>query len=150
METVVPEMKPPPGTRLARHVGDRVRFSLKVPGGRQVEAGYRARLRTNLGRGDQLRREILQAHTRGLPRAGASWRDVPMHYETDEWRLEMPLTEVGFFQAKAYLLDSKGWQYWPWGPDVGISVHPDSYRTANTIYCAFVRLFGRDRFKQKV
>ena len=34
---------------------------------------------------------------------------------------------------------------WPTGPDAGISVHPDSYRTANTIYCAFARLFRRNK-----
>ena len=54
----------------------------------------------------------------------------------------MPLAEVGYFKAKAYLLDVKGWQHWPDGADVGISVHPDFARTANTIYCAFTRLFG--------
>src|SRR5208283_578208 len=33
-------------------------------------------------------------------------------------------------------------QHWPEGADVGISVHPNFARTANTIYCAFPRLFG--------
>ena len=34
---------------------------------------------------------------------------------------------------------------------MGISVHPDQYRTANVIYCAFTRLFGRNgRPKQDV
>jgi predicted glycogen debranching enzyme len=100
-------------------------------------------LRTNLGRAAQLRREILQAHTSGLPIAGASWRDVPLVEEENGWSLEMPLLEPGFFKAKPYLLDSKGWQHWPEGQDVGISVHPDTYRTANTLYCAFPRLFGQ-------
>jgi predicted glycogen debranching enzyme len=61
------------------------------------------------------------------------------------WEIELPLAEVGFFKAKSYLLDPKGWQHWPEGPDVGISVHPDFCRTANTIYCAFTRLFGSTR-----
>ena len=43
------------------------------------------------------------------------------------------------------MIDEKGWQHWPEGPDVGISVHPNIYRTANTIYCAFPRLFGPTR-----
>jgi glycogen debranching enzyme len=60
----------------------------------------------------------------------------------DGWEIELPLTEVGFFKAKAYLLDEKNWQHWPEGPDVSISVHPNFARTANTIYCAFTRLFG--------
>src|SRR6185295_209416 len=49
------------------------------------------------------------------------------------------------FKGKAYALDPQGWQHWPAGPDIGISVHPDSYRTANTVYCAFTRMFGQTR-----
>ena len=68
-----------------------------------------------------------------------------MQAKDGEWSLELPLAEAGYFKAKAYLIDPQGWQHWPDGPDVGISVHPDSYRTANTIYCAFTRLFGAPR-----
>ena len=57
----------------------------------------------------------------------------------------MPLAEVGYFKAKAYLVDPRGWQHWPDGPDVGISVHPDRYRTANILYCAFPRMFGETK-----
>jgi predicted glycogen debranching enzyme len=62
------------------------------------------------------------------------------------WALELPIAEPGFFKAKTYLLDPRGWQHWPEGPNVGISVHPNSYRTGNTIYCAFSRLFGASKF----
>jgi len=65
-----------------------------------------------------------------------------MKEDGDGWSLELPLAEAGYFKAKAYLIDPKGWQHWPEGPDAGISVHPDAYRTANTIYCAFPRMFG--------
>jgi predicted glycogen debranching enzyme len=65
-----------------------------------------------------------------------------MRESADGWTLDLPLTEVGYFKSKAYLLDPRGWQHWPSGADFGVSVHPDSYRTANTIYCAFTRLFG--------
>ena len=102
-------------------------------------------LRTNLGRGAARRREIIAAHAGGAGHAGASWHDVPMQKNGDAWEIELPLAEVGFFKAKPYLLDAKGWQHWPEGPDVGISVHPDFCRTANTIYCAFTRLFGATR-----
>ena len=61
------------------------------------------------------------------------------------WELKLPMAEVGHFKAKAYLLDQKNWQIWPEGADVGICVHPDFARTANTIYCAFTRLFGRTK-----
>jgi glycogen debranching enzyme len=132
-------MEPMPGERRVCFVGDYMRFTLRDRDGRN---GGRALLRTNLGRADALRREIIAAHAGGPVHAGASWRDVPMRKNGDTWQIELPLTETGFFKAKAYLLDAKGWQYWPDGPDVGISVHPSFARAANTIYCAFTRLFG--------
>src|SRR6266481_3278932 len=137
MQTIVPVMVPQTGERLRRFVGDRVRFELADRDGQQLPKGWRALLRTNLGRAAELRREILQAHTRGLMPAGGSWRDIPMRQDARGWSLELALTEVGYFKAKAYAVDPRGWQLWPHGPDVGISVHPDKYRTANTIYCAF-------------
>ena len=135
-------MMPKPGERLARFVGDRVRFTLRDCA---VREGWHALLRTNLGRAAALRREIIAAHAGGPGHAGASWRDLPMQKNGVVWEIELPLAEVGFFKAKSYLLDPKGWQHWPEGTDVGISVHPDFYRTANTIYCAFTRLFGSTR-----
>jgi predicted glycogen debranching enzyme len=138
-------MTPAPGDRLQRFVGDRIAFGLKDRDGHGAQPGWRAVLRTNLGRAALLRREILQAHTRGLPPAGASWRDIAMKEQKGGWVLELPLAEVGFFRAKAYLVDPRGWQHWPPGPDVGVAVHPNGYRTANTIYCAFPRMFGQTR-----
>jgi predicted glycogen debranching enzyme len=135
-------MMPKPGECLARFVGDHVHFTLRDDAARD---GWHALLRTNLGRAAALRREIIAAHAGGPGHAGASWRDVPMQQNGAVWEIELPLAEVGFFKAKPYLLDPKGWQHWPEGPDVGISVHPDFCRTANTIYCAFTRLFGSTR-----
>jgi starch synthase (maltosyl-transferring) len=135
-------MTPAPGERLLRFVGDRVRFTLRAGAD---QAGWRALLRTNLGRAAARRREIIAAHAGGVAAAGASWRDVPMQKTADGWQIELPLAEVGWFKAKAYLLDEKNWQHWPDGADAGISVQPDFARTANTIYCAFPRLFGASR-----
>ena len=132
-------MDPATGERLLRFVGDRVRFSVRGAG---AASARRALLRTNLGRAAARRREIIAAHAGGAVHAGASWRDVPMQKTGDGWEIELPLAEVGFFKAKAYLLDEKNWQHWPEGPDAGVNVHPNFARTANTIYCAFTRLFG--------
>jgi glycogen debranching enzyme/glycosidase len=135
-------MTPTPGECSVCFVGDRVRFTLREGAARN---GWRALLRTNLGRAAALRREIIAAHAGGPGHAGVSWRDLPMQKNGGVWEIELPLVEVGFFKAKPYLLDPKGWQHWPEGPDVGIGVHPNFYRTANTIYCAFTRLFGPTR-----
>jgi predicted glycogen debranching enzyme len=136
-----PVMSPAPGERLVRFVGDKIIFQLRAKNS-AAHKHWSARLRTNLGRADVRRQEIISAHTGLAVSAGASWCDVPMQKTADGWQVELPLAEVGWFKSKAYLLDEKNWQHWPDGSDVGVSVHPNFARTANTIYCAFTRLFG--------
>jgi hypothetical protein len=134
-------MTPAPGERLLRFVGDKISFQLHAANS-GLQKNLRALLRTNLGRAAARRQEILSAHAGQAVVANSSWRDVPMQPTAEGWAIELPLAEVGYFQAKAYLLDEKNWQHWPDGADAGISVHPNFTRTANTIYCAFTRLFG--------
>ena len=129
-------MSPAPGTRLLRHVGDRVRITLTATGEGQ------AYLRTTLGRARRLREETVASLGGAGEFAGAAWRDIPMRREGRGWVIDLPVTEVGYFRAKPYLRDAHHRQVWPDGDDLGISVHPDAYRTANTIYCAFPRMFG--------
>lgn len=137
-------MAPAPGEKCLRFVGDRLRFTLRATA--PLPAGWTARLRTDLGRAAMLRAQIIHSHFRKLPLAGAQWHDVPMQPDGQGgWFVELTLTEVGYFRAKAYALDPQGKQHWPPGPDAGVTVHPDRYRTANTIYCAFVRQFGENR-----
>jgi len=134
-------MTPAPGERLLRFVGDRVRFSLRLPQG--LPPGARALLRTNLGKAARLRQEVVATHAGKNPMSVAFWRDVPLLPEASgQWAVELPLTDTGFYRAKAYMADATGRQIWPEGEDAGISVHPNSYRTGNTIYCAFPRMFG--------
>ncbi len=135
------EMTPNAGTSRVLYVGDWIRFEL-IPVEGKALPGWEARLRTNLGRDALLRKETLHAGFRDAPVAGASWRDIPMRWEKDRWVLELPVVEPGWFQSKAYALDEKGFQHWPGGDNVGTSVHPDEFRSGNTIYCAFPRMFG--------
>jgi starch synthase (maltosyl-transferring) len=140
-------MKPCPGCRLVRYAGDRIRFRISAPQGGM--SGWKAFLRTNLTRAAKAREEIIAlsgaAPSEFKTFAGASWRDIPMHPVAEGWELDLPLTEVGYFRAKAYAINSEGRQFWPEGPDAGVSVHPDHLRTNNTIYCAFPRMFGEAR-----
>ena len=137
-------MNPAPGERLLRFVGDRVRFSLRLPPA--LAKGARALLRTNLGKSDRLRQEVIATHAGKNPFSIAFWRDVPLEPQPNgEWAVELPLTDVGFYRAKAYMVAADGRQIWPDGADAGVSVHPSDYRTANTIYCAFARMFGESR-----
>lgn len=131
-------MTPAPGERVVRHVGDRIEFLL-----RGVPPGWTARLRTNIGRAVRLREEVVRSHFEKVPLAGASWRDLPMAADGEGVaRLTLPLTEVGFFHAKAFVIDGRGFQHWAPGPDFGVSVHPSWTRVGNVIYCAFPRMFG--------
>ena len=139
-------MSPGAGERRVQFVGDHLVFTLTHPHAREwAAAGWTARLRTNLGRAAMIRQEIIQSKFHKVPLAGASWRDIPMRWMDGEWQLTLPLTEVGWFKAKPYALDPQGFQHWPSGDDFGVSVHPDFYRSANTIYCAFARMFGETR-----
>lgn len=135
-------MSPAPGERILRFVGDNVRFTLRDDNHSPSNNGARGFLRTNLGRAAARRREIIASNAVGAAFAGESWRDLPMQKNGATWEIEFPLVETGYFKAKPYLLDVNRWQHWPDGPDLGISVHPNFARTANTIYCAFARLFG--------
>lgn len=140
-------MTPAPGERLVRFVGDVITFRLVGDAPVGPEEKFTARLRTTIGRGRQLREEIRRAHFHKLPPAGAAWRDVEMNWAHGAWTVSLPLAEVGFFRAKAYLLDERGWQHWPEGPDFGVSVQPNWCRTGNLIYCAFPRMFGPNKTK---
>ncbi len=137
-------MFPPAGERIVRHVGDRFRFTLRLEN-ESAPAITKIFLRTNLGRAAALRREIIESAAAVRPLTGESWRDVPMRLIDGEWTAEFALTEVGFFQSKAYCVDAHGRQIWSAGDNIGISVHPNQCRTANTIYCAFTRMFGASR-----
>src|SRR5438093_7919224 len=114
------KMQPATGEHVLRFVGDRVAFGLNT-GGRLAETlappGWKAYLRTTLGRAEVLRREIIYAHKAHRKLANAPWRDIPMLAESGEWRRELCLTETGYFRAKAYAVDLEGRQHWPEGPD---------------------------------
>ncbi len=133
-------MQPAAGERLVRYVGDRVNFTLFGASG-----AHRAFLRTNIGRASAIRRGIIQQIQEPQVQVEASWRDVPMSREGDAWKVEFAMTEVGWFQSKAYILSEGGQQEWPKGDNFGLSVHPNDSRCANTIYCAFPRMFGPNK-----
>ena len=66
-------MQPGPGQHVLRFVGDRVTFTLGGPNAQPLPAGWRAFLRTNVGRGHVLRQEIIHAHTGRLALRNAAW-----------------------------------------------------------------------------
>ena len=139
MPTLV--ISPLPGSRLVGFIGDRIRFTLSCSDG-PLTKDWRALVRTNLGRANSERDALVASRGGGQLYGGASWRDIAMERQGDEWVLELALTRVGYVRVKPYAIDADGKQHWPGGDDIGLSVHPDLSRTGNTIYCAFTRVFG--------
>ena len=119
------------GRRHVRHVGDVMEFSLRGLSGAPEELCVF--LRTTIGRGSQVREEIIHGIEEPDVQLERSWRDVPMRFDGGGWSVKLALTEVGWFQSKAYAVDAEGRQHWPDGDNIGLSVHPNSCRTANTL-----------------
>lgn len=148
------EMTPSAGANAVRFVGDSFRIELRTD-----QPAAQAFVRTNVGRAGALHAEIVQEYREELARwklpaiagaettrpRGLAWRDIPMTRTAEGWRLDLAIAEPGFFQAKAYAIDNQGRQSWPAGANAGISAHPNEYRSGNTIYCAFTRMFGETR-----
>ena len=98
-------MTPAAGERVLRFVGDRWAVALGYADGQPLPEGWRALLRTNLGRAAVQRHEIIHAQSGQLALAHTSWRDIPMSAAEGEWRCAIALSEVGYFRAKAYAMD---------------------------------------------
>jgi hypothetical protein len=102
MDAPKPRMTPPPGERLLRFVGDYVRFELQAPP--ESAPNARAFLRTNLGKESTFREEIIATYAGRRPLSVAFWRDVPFDQTgPNQWSIEMPLVEPGFFPPKKRL-----------------------------------------------
>jgi len=138
------EQYPAPGRRLIRHRGDVAEFVLKVPEGRAGEA----LLRTNIGYAAIGREEIIRDVEQHRPRLSRDWHDVPMRrVAADRFSVSLPLLEVGAFEAKACFVPRHGGDMvWPDGKNTWIKVEPADSFCGNTIYNAFVRQFGTDKF----
>jgi starch synthase (maltosyl-transferring) len=145
--SIVPTLDPSPGTHVIRHRGGTITFSLALPAGADGE-GW---LRTNLGNAETQRTEIINHVERDEAILKRDWHDMPMERIDGLFRITLPLTEVGRFEAKAFYLPHSSDEaespkpVWPSGGNVIIKVEPADYCGAASIYCAFVRLFGENQ-----
>ena len=134
---------PAPDRHLLRFRGDTetIELTLKTP-----MAGA-AWLRTNLGHGAILRREIIDAVHQDVHSLGRAWFDLPMTPDGPQrFRITLPLCEVGHFEAKCYFLKAGDTvPLWPPGANTHINIEPADTCGVNTIYNAFVRQFGPNR-----
>lgn len=141
------EQHPQPGSRLLRFRGDSQHFTLKPPPG----AAGTAYIRTNIGRAEITRDEIIRSVQENLPPLGRDWFDIPMSKRNgDEFEITLPLCEVGHFEAKCYFLPTtRPDPLWPMGANTIFNVKPADCCCANIIYNAFVRQFGPNKCFRK-
>jgi starch synthase (maltosyl-transferring) len=137
------QQSPAPGRHLLCMAGDTITFALAVPA--DWKGG--AWLRTNLGHGKAVRREIIRQVDHRENPLGKSWYDVPMTPDAPgRFRLTLPLTEVGHFEGKSYFLSRDSVDpLWPPGDNTVVNVAPANTCAANIIYNAFVRQFGPNK-----
>ena len=101
-------MNPSCGGSLVRYVGDALQFTIN-----NVPNGHRAFLRTNIGRARELRQGVIRSIQEPKIQLETGWRDVPMSKVDGEWEVVFALSEVGWFQSKAYTCDAEGGQFGP-------------------------------------
>jgi predicted glycogen debranching enzyme len=137
---------PAPGSRHLQCAGDTIAFELTVPTDWQGQAW----LRTNLGRGRAVRREIIREIDRRETPLGESWYDIPMRsIGRGRHVLRTVLTEVGHFEAKCFFLEpGSGEPLWPPGANTALNVAPAETCCANIVYNAFVRQFGPNKARR--
>ena len=134
---------PAPGTHMLRFCGDVQVFTLTLS---SAVAGE-AKLRTNLGRADTLRREIIQEIDANRAPLANAWFDYAMPQIAERtYQLTLPLCDVGHFEAKCwfYKLGDDN-VLWPDGANVVINVEPADTCAANSLYNVFVRQFGPNK-----
>lgn len=102
-------------------------------------------LRTNIGNAKITRAEICASAGSGRALSGQDWQDFEMiSAGNGSYTLTLPLLEVGVFEAKCCFIPSDGAPIiWAQGANFEIKVESSSSAAGNTIYCAFVRQFGR-------
>ncbi|MFW5996449.1 MAG: amylo-alpha-1,6-glucosidase [Lentisphaeria bacterium] len=130
---------PAPGDKQIFRQGDFLTVELQKPPGLEGKA-Y---LRTNLYRPDKKLNELIQKAEGGSPRRYQEWGDFEFKQkDRTTYQLSLPLMHSGFFEAKAFFLESdRSEPIWPEGDNLYIKVEPITTLTGNSIYSAFVRLF---------
>ncbi|MCG6894606.1 MAG: glycogen debranching enzyme N-terminal domain-containing protein [Desulfobacteraceae bacterium] len=134
---------PAPGARAVAYRGDVATFVLRL----SRPAKGAAWLRTNIGRGRIVRREIVRSVQASEMPLGRDWFDIPMHRSGHRtFHVRLPLCETGHFQAKClFVPEGERTPLWPPGANTAFNVSSADSCCANIIYNAFVRQFGPNK-----
>lgn len=135
---------PVQGKHCLLYCGDLLEFRIEsdtvIPG-----AVY---LMTNLGNAAWKRSETIARVEKGVTPGFQDWHNVRMNKVDDyTYSLTLMLTEEGHFEAKCYIAGENGEEpVWIEGENVHVNVEPATYCCSNSIYCAFVRQFGMNKY----
>ena len=123
--------------------GETIRFILTdAPTG----IAGRAIVRTNIGKAELRRKELIEQTENNRPLHNSDWHDLEMipGELPGTYSLLLPLTEVGVFEAKCCFLPADGTPaHWPVSSNFHIKVEPAANIAGNGIYCAFVRQWNK-------
>ncbi|MBO5760263.1 MAG: glycogen debranching enzyme N-terminal domain-containing protein [Lentisphaeria bacterium] len=103
-------------------------------------------LRTNLGNGSVMLEERIWKIEKEKDPDGQDWTNIEME-KVDDYtgKIRILLDETGHYEAKCFFLTEEGEILWAEGENVHINIEPSITSCANSIYCAFVRQFGRNK-----
>ncbi|MCF7790566.1 MAG: glycogen debranching enzyme N-terminal domain-containing protein [Victivallales bacterium] len=127
--------------------GDIIKFKLEL----DTPVKGRAFLRTNLEKGYVLRREVIARTLENRVGSAQDWHDIPMFKVNEKvYTVDIALTEVGHYEAMCcFFAETKNEPYWPGSKNIAINVEPAEYSCANSIYCAFPRQFGPNKYNSE-
>ncbi len=105
-------------------------------------------LRTNLGSAQEQRDALISHSEEELITSLNNWVDLSFEKITDkEYLINLPMTEVGYFEAKIGFKDEDNKIIWSPGKNINIKIEPASTIANNSIYSVFTRQFGPNKDK---
>lgn len=118
----------------------RIRMSGNIPA-----IPGKAVVRTNIGGAALHRQEQIEKNESGRTPRGGDWRDLEMPPgQNKNFEILLPLCEPGIFEAKCCFIPDDGSKIiWTNGDNFHLKVLPASSVRGNSIYCAFVRQWGK-------
>ena len=124
--------------------GDILNITLKI----DAPLNGKAFVRTNIGRAIVQRREVILKVKEKRSGSAQDWHDVPMPKIDDTtFSINLALLEVGHFEAMCFFFPENTTEpVWPGGDNLSINVEPAEFCCVNSIYCAFPRQFGPNKY----
>lgn len=135
---------PKPGTTQIFRCGDVFHFEIEVN-----DTDFQPFLRTSLGSAHNERQGLISRTEHQTSASTNHWTDIALtKVNQTSYHIDLPLCEVGCFEAKVwYKSNNEAKPIWPSGDNVHIKVEPATTVAHNSVYVAFTRMFGPNKYK---